>query len=152
MLFRSKEARLRSRRRQQQRHCSTPRHPFHVCKPPGVDRGRRHVFQVEDMTKEHPIYEQDEATLKPWMDPHRLKKIQNMWYKDGRRVVTNNPEHRQSLIRSHHDPPVYRHPGINQTTCLLERYYWWPGLQNEVAEYVKGCAECQRHKVNNRPT
>ena len=112
----------------------------------------RHVLQVEDMTKEHPIYEQDEATLKPWVDPHRLKKIQNTWYKDGRRVVTNNPEHQQSLIRSHHDPLVYRHPGINQTTRLLERYYWWPGLQNKVAEYVKGCAECQRHKVNNRPT
>ena len=35
---------------------------------------------------------------------------------------------------------------------LLERYYWWPSLQKEVADYVKGCAECQHHKVNNRPT
>ena len=112
----------------------------------------RRVLQVEDMTKEHPIYKQDEAMLKPWVDPHCLKKIQNTWYKDGRRVITNNLEHQQSLIQSHHDPPVYRHPGINRTTCLLERYYWWPGLQNEVAEYVQGCTECQWHKVNNQPT
>ena len=34
-----------------------------------------HLFQVEDMTKEHPIYEQEEVTLKPWIDPHCLKKI-----------------------------------------------------------------------------
>ena len=75
----------------------------------------RHVFQVEDMTKEHPIYEQDEAILKPWADPHHLKKINDTWYKDGRQVVTNDLEHRQSLIQSHHDLPVYGHPGINRT-------------------------------------
>ena len=34
---------------------------------------------------------------------------------------------------------------------LLENY-WWPGLQKEVTDYVKGCAECQCHKVNNCPT
>ena len=44
----------------------------------------RHVFQVEDMMKEHPIYEQDEVTLKTWVDPHCLKKIHDTWYKDGR--------------------------------------------------------------------
>ena len=34
----------------------------------------------------------------------------------------------------------------------MERYYWWPQLQKDVADYVRGCAECQRHKVNTRPT
>ena len=54
----------------------------------------RHVFQVEDMTKKHPIYEQDEAMIKPWVDPHCLKKINGTWYKDGRQVVTNDLKHR----------------------------------------------------------
>ena len=53
----------------------------------------RCLFQVEDMTKEHLIYEQEEATLKSWVDPHRLKKIHDMWYKDGRQVATNKLEH-----------------------------------------------------------
>ena len=35
---------------------------------------------------------------------------------------------------------------------FVERSYWWPGLRRDVAEYVRGCGECQRHKVNNRPT
>ena len=35
---------------------------------------------------------------------------------------------------------------------MIERYYWWPNLRQEVQDYVKGCAECQRHKINNRPT
>ena len=90
--------------------------------------------------------------LKPWVDSHHLKKINGTWYKDGRQVVTNNLEHWQLLIQSHHNPLVYGHLGINRTIQLLERYYWWPGLQNKVADYVKGCTECQHHKVNNRST
>ena len=35
---------------------------------------------------------------------------------------------------------------------LTEQTGWWPNLWKEVAEYVKGCADCQRNKVNNRPT
>ena len=91
------------------------------------------LFQVEDMTKEHPIYEQEEATLKSWVDPYCLKKINDTWYKDGRQVVT------------------YGHPGINWTIWLLEKYYWWPGLQKEAADSVQGCKECQHHKVNTQP-
>ena len=71
------------------------------------------LFQVEEMTKERPVYEQEETKLKLWIEPHQLKKINDTWYKDGRQVVTNDLEHRQSLIQSHHDLPVYRHPGIN---------------------------------------
>jgi hypothetical protein len=47
---------------------------------------------------------------------------------------------------------VHGHPGIAQTIQLVERDSWWPGLRKEVTDYVKGCTECQRHKVNNRPT
>jgi hypothetical protein len=56
------------------------------------------------------------------------------------------------VIAAHHDAPVHRHPGIAQTIQLVERDSWWPGLRKEVTDYVKGCAECQHHKVNNRPT
>ena len=35
---------------------------------------------------------------------------------------------------------------------LVRDSYWWPGLQRDVLDYVKGCTECQRNKVNNRPT
>ena len=59
---------------------------------------------------------------------------------------------KRTIIGSHHDPQVYGHPGIKRTTQLVERGYWWPGLRRDVLEYVKGCAECQRNKVNNRPT
>jgi hypothetical protein len=95
---------------------------------------------------------QEESVLKPWVDPHQLKQHQGMWYKDGRQVVTGDIEVKRHIIRSHHDSPVYGHPGISKTVQLTERLYWWPKMRQDITEYVKGCTECQWHKVNNRPT
>jgi hypothetical protein len=98
------------------------------------------------------ISRQEESVLKPWIDPHQLKQHQGIWYKDGRQVVTGDTKDKCHIIQSHHDTPVHRHPGISKTIQLTERLYWWPKMRLDITEYVKGCADCQRHKVNIRPT
>ena len=67
-------------------------------------------------------------------------------------MVTGGTHDKRTIIKGHHDPLVYGHPGIKRTAQLVERNYWWPGLRRDVLEYVKGCTECQRNKVNNCPT
>jgi hypothetical protein len=96
--------------------------------------------------------EQDKQILTKWVDAHKLKKIDEVWYKNGRRVITNVGSGTRAVIAAHHDAPVHGHPGITRTIQLVERDSWWPGLHREVTDYVKGCAECQWHKVNNHPT
>ena len=103
----------------------------------------KETVSVQEMTIEHPVYEQDEAVLKPWINTHGLKKVQGTWYKDGRWVVTGGLHYKRLIIQAHHDPPVYGHPGINCTNQLVTCYYWWPGIQQEVKEYVQGCVDCQ---------
>jgi hypothetical protein len=98
------------------------------------------------------ISSQEESVLKPWIDPHQLKQHQGIWYKDGRQVVMGDTKDKHHIIQSHHDTPVHGHPGISKTIQLTERLYWWPKMRLDITEYVKGCAECQRHKVNTRPT
>jgi hypothetical protein len=66
-------------------------------------------------------------------------------------VVTGDNEAKRHIIQSHHNSPVYGHPGISKTIQLTERLYWWPQMRIDITEYVKGCADCQRHKVNTRP-
>jgi hypothetical protein len=95
---------------------------------------------------------QDATILKPWVDPHQLKQHQGTWYKDGRQVVMGDITAKRYIIQSHHGSLVHGHPGISKTIQLTERLYWWPKMQQEIMEYVKGCADCQRHKVNTRPT
>jgi hypothetical protein len=98
------------------------------------------------------IRSQEESVLKPWIDPHQLKQHQGVWYKNERQVVTGDIKDKRHIIQSHHDTPVHGHPGISKTIQLTERLYWWPKMRLDITEYVKGCAECQRHKVNTRPT
>ena len=104
---------------------------------------------VRAVTITSPEEGQDEETLRPWIDPHKLKCVNNVWYKEGRCVITSIVEDKRNIIKSCHDLPVYGHPGINKTTQLVERNYWWPRMKLDITDYVKGCAECQRHKVNN---
>jgi len=77
------------------------------------------VLSQEEMEPQNPVYQQDKGILSSWIDAHRLKKIEGMWYKDGRCVVTGGLTHHRLLIQAHHNSPVYRHPGINKTNQLL---------------------------------
>jgi hypothetical protein len=95
---------------------------------------------------------QEETTLQPWIDPNQLKRHQGIWYKDGCTVITGNTQEKCEVIRTYHDSPVYGHPGISKPIQLTERSHWWPGMKQDITEYVKGCTDCQCHKVNNRPT
>jgi hypothetical protein len=95
---------------------------------------------------------QEESVLKPWIDPHQLKQHQGIWYKDGRTVVTGSVQEKQEVICTYHDSPVYCHPGISKTVQLTEWNHWWPGMKQDITEYVRGCADCQCHKVNTQPT
>ena len=94
--------------------------------------------------------EQDEDVLKPWVDPHKLKQISGTWWKGNQLVVTANVSTRRFIVQMHHDPPAYGHPGISRTLDLTARKYWWPCMAQDVKDYVKGCADCQRNKVNNQ--
>ena len=96
--------------------------------------------------------EQDEGIIKKWIDPHKLKKVDGVWYKNMQWVITNIGKETQNIIKAHHDSQVHGHSGITHTIELTECANWWLGLQREVTKYVKGCAECQHNKVNNRPT
>ena len=85
-----------------------------------------HVFaKVAELSGED---RQDEDVLRPWVDPHQLKRIDGLWTKQGRRVVTGGYAETRRILQSFHDPPVYGHPGISCTIDLVERHYWWPGL------------------------
>ena len=87
--------------------------------------------------------EQDKGILRPWVDPHKLKSINSVWYKEGRRVITGSIEAKCTIIKTRHDPPIYGHPEISKMTQLVEQDYWWPKMKLDIMDYIKGCAECQ---------
>jgi hypothetical protein len=94
--------------------------------------------------------QQNEDILRPWVNAHNLKKVNGEWWKEKRKVITAKAEQKRNIIKAYHDLPAYGHPGISRTTNLVQRYYWWPQMAKDIYDYVKGCAECQRHKVNTQ--
>jgi len=67
--------------------------------------------------------------------------------------LSNEPilEEKQKILRQHHDLPIAGHPGIKETLRKVLKQHSWPGLKQFVTNYVKGCENCQRFKINRHP-
>jgi len=66
-----------------------------------------------------------------------------LWWKDHTLVVMGNDNLKRGVISKFHDALTARHPGIAKTTSKICKYYWWPGIQDFVMEYIKGCAHAR---------
>ena len=67
--------------------------------------------------------------------------------------LSNEPtlEEKKRILRQHHDSLIAGHPGIRKTLCKVSKQHSWPGLKQFVTNYVKGCENCQRFKINRHP-
>ena len=48
-----------------------------------------------------------------------------------------------------HDSPLGGHFGREKTAALVRRVAFWPGLSDEVREYVRSCSICQKVKADH---
>jgi len=60
-------------------------------------------------------------------------------------IVPSNLKAR--ILKSFHDLPTSGHQGIDRTYEKLHRYYWWPNMKKDVANYVLSCDVCSRCKI-----
>jgi hypothetical protein len=42
------------------------------------------------------------------------------------------------------------HPSYQKTIVTIKKQYYWPGVKNEVANFIVRCLECQKVKVEHR--
>jgi hypothetical protein len=84
----------------------------------------------------------------------RTKKLSRdatgLWRKGDKVVVPNVKLLKQAIMREAHDAKYSGHVGRIRTLELVERTFWWPGVTNDVREYVQTCDVCQRNKVLQR--
>ncbi len=103
---------------------------------------------IRNLIIKEPKHEQKMLTVCKWTNAHKLKEFGSKWYKEGRLVIMGSTDKRKTIVREFHDTPTAGHPGIAQMKDLIARTYWWPKLQKDVEDYVKGCASCQANKIN----
>lgn len=56
---------------------------------------------------------------------------------------------RPKLLQQYHDSLYGAHLGVRKTYCKLAQDYYWPKMALECKKYVRGCADCQKHKAPN---
>jgi RNase H-like domain found in reverse transcriptase/Integrase zinc binding domain len=66
---------------------------------------------------------------------------------EGKIKVPNLTEIKWGIMRLVHDLPTAGHPGHDETIRKTQEHYYWPHMNNRIADYVKGCAICQQNKI-----
>lgn len=69
----------------------------------------------------------------------------------GRLIVPDDRVLKTKILYELHDNPLAGHMGITKTEELVTRHFWWRGLREDVAAYVKDCVVCQLSKDDQRP-
>ncbi|XP_073317819.1 uncharacterized protein [Primulina huaijiensis] len=66
---------------------------------------------------------------------------------NGRLVVPNLIDLKESILREAHCSRHSVHPGIRKMYHILKSHYWWEGMKKEISEFVAKCLTCQHVKA-----
>lgn len=56
------------------------------------------------------------------------------------------------ILNDFHLLPTSGHAGVNRMLNNIKKYYFWPGMTNDVEKFVKKCSSCQIQKHSNKHT
>ena len=68
----------------------------------------------------------------------------------GRICVSDDGEITKQIFFEGHNAPYAMHPGTTKMYQDLKKYFWWPGMKKETAEYVAHCLTCQQTKAEHQ--
>ena len=71
-------------------------------------------------------------------------------YRGDQLYVPNVPLLRTTRLQEAHDIPISGHLGSEKTFSVLQRNWWWPGMDRDVRAFVRSCDTCQRNKARTQ--
>ncbi|XP_015266366.1 PREDICTED: uncharacterized protein K02A2.6-like [Gekko japonicus] len=87
------------------------------------------------------------GTLEPEFKPYKMRENEMSVSKGcllwGNRVVVPH-RWREKVLKSLHEG----HPGMVHMKALARGYVWWPGLDADIEEWVRGCTPCQQARAD----
>ena len=69
---------------------------------------------------------------------------------DGRIYIPNNKKTKEIILKENHDEIDVGHPEQHQMMELVKRTYWWPGLKEDIKNYIQEYLKCQQNKVQHQ--
>jgi hypothetical protein len=61
-------------------------------------------------------------------------------------------EEKLAIFREMHDNPLGGHLGMNRTYDRVKLFITWPGMKQELEEYIRRCETCQKNKITQNKT
>ena len=86
------------------------------------------------ISKENP----DRVLATPDFDPEETDKYGKLFVPVNKRV---------EVLQMNHDHVLAGHLGVERTYQRLRRQFTWPGMLNDVKDYVRSCVTCARRKA-----
>ena len=77
----------------------------------------------------------------------KIRETDGMLMQENRMYVPNNAELKKEILDEAHISAYAMHPGGTKMYHTIRPFYYWPGMNREIAEYVSRCAICQQVKA-----
>ena len=58
-------------------------------------------------------------------------------------------EERKKILQEFHEQPIEGHLDMNRTVDRIKLYTSWPGMKQDIEDYLRKCEVCQKNKINN---
>jgi hypothetical protein len=71
----------------------------------------------------------------------------NLLYHLGKLCIPR--DERVNVIREAHTSLISGHFGVGKIVAQLQRYFYWPQMNETVSKYIKGCVMCATSKPSN---
>ncbi|XP_072175608.1 uncharacterized protein [Diadema setosum] len=97
------------------------------------------VPEDEEVNETVKFYKRDGILMRRWRPPDATSDED---FRDIHQVVVPKM-YRKEIISLAHEAPLAGHLGINKTQEKVLRYFFWPGLRHDVAEFCRSCHVCQ---------
>ncbi|PNF18074.1 hypothetical protein B7P43_G03322 [Cryptotermes secundus] len=69
---------------------------------------------------------------------------------DNKPIVSQ--EDKARILREMHENPTGGHLGMNRTYERIKLFVTWPGMKQEIEDYVRCCEICQKNKITQNKT
>ena len=105
--------------------------------------------EEEDSTSENDVTEEEEEKSREKFE----EAMQLPETEEGRKEEDGISEERKKrILKEFHDSPVGGHQGMKRTYERMKLFFPWPGMKEDVEDYIRRCVACQKNKLTRRKT
>lgn len=65
-----------------------------------------------------------------------------------RKIEIKTVEDIQEVLQQYHRSLLGGHAGLARTQNRINRFYWWPGMNKDIKDYIRACAVCEKSKIH----